>query len=83
VNSQAEFIPMVFSLNTLPNISFKNTILGFNEPDNVNQSNISVADALLNWSVLVNNSVRVGSPSTSGDPLLPGSWLTKFMNGTP
>ena len=83
VNPPAQFIPMVFSLNTLPNVTPKPTILGFNEPDNSSQSNMSVATAIANWPTLVNNSTLVGSPATAGNPLTTGSWLTQFMNWTP
>ena len=82
-NPVAQFTPMVFSLNTLPIVTPKTTILGFNEPDNTSQSNMSVATALANWPTLVNNSTRIGSPATAGNPLTTGSWLTQFMNGTP
>lgn len=83
VNPPAQFIPMVFSLNTLPSVTPRPTILGFNEPDNSSQSNMSVATAIANWSTLVNNSTLVGSPATAGNPLTSGSWLTQFMNWTP
>ena len=83
VNPPAQFIPMVFSLNTLPSVTPKPTILGFNEPDNSSQSNMSVATAIANWQTLVNNSTLVGSPATAGNPLTSGSWLTQFMNWTP
>ena len=56
INPPAQFIPMVFSLNTFPNVTSQPTILGFNEPDNSSQSNMSVATAIANWSTLVNNS---------------------------
>lgn len=79
----ATFTPMVFSLNTLPSVTPKQTILGFNEPDNASQSNMSVATAIANWPTLVNNSTRIGSPATAGNPLTTGSWLTQFMNATP
>ena len=83
VTTSKEFIPMVFSLNTLPQITQSNTILGFNEPDNSSQSNMTVPVAIANWSPLVNHSVRVGSPATAGNPLTSGSWLTQFMTYNP
>ena len=83
VSPPAQFIPMVFSLNTIPSVTPKQTILGFNEPDNTSQSNMSVATAIANWSTLVNNSTLVGSPATAGNPLTSGSWLTQFMNWNP
>jgi len=83
VITSKQFIPMVFSLNTLPRITSSQIILGFNEPDNASQSNITVANALSNWSPLVNNSVRLGSPGTAGNPLTTGSWLSQFMASNP
>lgn len=82
-NPVAQFLPMVYSLNTLPSISPKPTILGFNEPDNVSQSNISVSTAIANWPTLVSNSTLIGSPATAGNPLTANSWLQQFMNWTP
>jgi len=83
VRTTKTFIPMVFSLNTLSRITPNQTILGFNEPDNASQSNIAVSNALSNWSPLVNNSVRLGSPGTAGNPLTTGSWLSQFMASNP
>lgn len=83
INPVAQFIPMVFSLNTLPSITPQTTILGFNEPDNSSQSNMSVATAIANWPTLENNSTLLGSPATAGNPLTTNSWLQQFMNWTP
>jgi hypothetical protein len=59
-------------------------ILGFNEPDNTNQSNIPVADALKAWPILeaaiegqgMSAEILLVSPSCV-DPL--GPWMTTFM----
>lgn len=83
INPPAQFIPMAFSLNTLPRVTTQPIILGFNEPDNASQSNITVANALSNWSTLVSRSTRLGSPGTAGNPLTTGSWLTQFMTSSP
>lgn len=83
VTTTKEFVPMVFSLNTIPHITPSNTILGFNEPDNSSQSNMTVPTAIANWAPLVSNSVRVGSPGTAGNPLTSGSWQTQFMTYNP
>jgi hypothetical protein len=55
-------------------------VLGFNEPDNSSQSNISVATAVSLWpSVCANPSVRVGSPATQGNTT--GlTWIQNFMS---
>ena len=81
--STQEFIPMVFSLKNVNNVSTAKTIIGFNEPDNVNQSNITVADAISNWPIIVNKATRIGSPATAGDPLSTNSWLSSFMMQKP
>lgn len=80
VSSKAEFIPMVFSLNTISQISQAKIILGYNEPDNVNQSNIAVGDAVSNWPALVSRSQQTGSPAMAGNPSVDGSWLLAFMS---
>lgn len=77
------FIPMCFSLNTISKLYTTPVLLGFNEPDNVNQSDISVDTALANWNTLVSKSTRIGSPATAGNPLATGSWLTQFMSTKP
>lgn len=82
-NPVAQFIPMAFSLNTLSSLTPQPTLLGFNEPDNTSQSNMSVAAAIANWPTLVNNSTLLGSPATAGNPLTANSWLQQFMSWTP
>lgn len=82
-SSDQEFVPMVFSLRTLATITNCRVVMGFNEPDNVNQSNMSVADAISNWSTITNNAVSVGSPATAGNPLTANSWLSGFMSQRP
>ena len=83
VVSTKTFVPMCYSDNRVSSVYQTNTILGFNEPDNVNQSNMTVAQAISNWTTLVSKSTRVGSPSMAGNPLTTGSWLTSFMNYNP
>jgi len=77
------FVPICFSRNTIPRLTTTNTLLGFNEPDNANQSNMSVATAVSNWNSLTSKCTNIGSPATAGNPLTAGSWLTQFMNSTP
>jgi Glycosyl hydrolase catalytic core len=55
------------------------TVLGFNEPDNAAQSNMSVATAISLWPSFTGASVRVGSPATQGNPT--GiAWISSFMS---
>ena len=55
------------------------TVLGFNEPNKPDQSNLTVAQVLTMWPQLTANAaLRVGSPATSADA--PGqTWFTDFM----
>ena len=55
------------------------TILGFNEPDNSGQSNISVTTAISLWPSFDNPSIRLGSPATQGNST--GlTWIKNFMS---
>src|SRR5260370_289712 len=56
------------------------TVLGFNEPNKTDQSNLTVATAISLWPQLIANpAILVGSPATSADA--PGqAWFTDFMN---
>lgn len=60
-------------LTTLP--VFSSVLLGFNEPDNSNQANMTVDDAYNKWSTLVNKSGLIASPASAGNPAAAGSWL--------
>jgi len=53
------------------------TVLGFNEPNKSDQSNLTVAQVVELWPHLTTNpAVRVGSPATSADAT---GWFTEFM----
>ncbi len=54
-------------------------VLGFNEPDNTSQSNISVATAIGLWPAFAVPGIRVGSPATSANTN-GQSWFKDFMN---
>jgi hypothetical protein len=56
------------------------TVLGFNEPDNPTQSNISVANAIALWPSFDNPAIRVGSPGTAANANPGQAWFTGFMN---
>jgi len=86
------FIPMSWSQNTCTNKVIMNgfnttdstqCILGFNEPDNAQQSNMSVQQALALWPILVATGRRIGSPATAGNATTPGSWFDQFMSSIP
>jgi hypothetical protein len=55
------------------------TVLGFNEPDNSSQSNLSETTAISLWPSFTSNaSVRVGSPATQANTA-GQAWFTSFM----
>ncbi len=55
-----------------------NTVLGYNEPDNPSQANMSVATAISAWGDLLGTGLRVGSPATTDGG--PNSWLIPFVS---
>jgi hypothetical protein len=57
------------------------TLLGFNEPDVADQSNLTVEQALDLWPQLLGTGRRLGSPAPSKDAATPGGWLDRFMAG--
>ncbi len=83
-----DFVPMIWgywgdakslrkSANTAKEAGIKN-LLGFNEPDKKNQSNISVEKALRTWPLLEESGLRLGSP---GCVQPDGEWMREFMAG--
>ncbi len=54
-----------------------NHLLGYNEPDQVEQANISVGDAIWSWPDLLGTGLRVGSPAPSDGAL---NWLYTFTD---
>ncbi|MEO9572302.1 MAG: glycosyl hydrolase, partial [Polaribacter sp.] len=68
------------------NMSF-NHLLAFNEPDNVDQSNMTVAEALEAYPKLLASGLRLGAPgvenvqySTSSDSFHDDGWIKQFMD---
>lgn len=53
-----------------------NHISGFNEPDDANQSNLTVDQAYDNWSGMYSTGLRVGSPAPANPE---SSWITNFL----
>ena len=55
-------------------------VLGFNEPDNSGQANMTVAAAIALWPQLTSNkTLQIGSPATSANSA-GQTWFTSFMN---
>jgi putative glycosyl hydrolase/concanavalin A-like lectin/glucanase superfamily protein/putative Ig domain-containing protein len=83
----AEYVPMRHNLNwnAYANINAKQRsthALGFNEPDQANQADMTVDTAIANWPNLVRSGLRVGAPAVS-DSGVSGqglSWLYGFMD---
>ena len=50
-------------------------VLGYNEPDHVEQSNVTVEQALAQWPEMMKTGLRIGSPATTDF-----SWLYRFMD---
>jgi hypothetical protein len=88
-----EFIPMLWgnakrgeqtptvianAMNTLVTQGFT-TVLGFNEPDNTGQSNMTVATAISLWPSFNHPALRIGSPATSANAA-GQAWFNDFMS---
>jgi len=82
VNSNKSFIPMVFSGSRVSGLFYCDTLLGFNEPDNTNQSNMLVSTALNYWPSIVTNAYYLGGPAMAGNPVT-STWFTTFMKSNP
>jgi hypothetical protein len=83
-----EFVPMVWDESHANATEIgqavatgASALLGYNEPDVVQQANMTVDQALDLWPLLEGTGLRLGSPATAGDPSLAGSWLEHFMDG--
>jgi Glycosyl hydrolase catalytic core len=82
-----EFVPMIWSgANVASDVaaakeSGAGVLLGFNEPDNKDQANMSVAQALDLWPQLQETGMRLGSPAVSSDSYATTGWLEQFMQG--
>jgi hypothetical protein len=82
VATKIPFVPMVFSKRMVDAPLQAEFVLGFNEPDNSKQSNMSVEEALKHWPRVVEKAKRVGGPAMAGNPLS-GDWLPQFMLASP
>jgi RNA polymerase sigma factor (sigma-70 family) len=85
--SGVEFVPMIWGKPnvtdaTLAQAKSEGTeLLGFNEPDQGGQANMSVEDALAAWPELQATGMRLGSPAVSYGGDQAGGWLDRFMSG--
>ncbi|NBO38203.1 hypothetical protein EBU99_06440 [bacterium] len=82
LETDVEFIPMIFSIKSLQAKVSSTIVLGFNEPDNSKQSDIPVSKALEAWPSIVAKGQRIGGPAMAGNPVK-GDWLPAFMAANP
>ncbi|UVC07709.1 RNA polymerase subunit sigma-24 [Rhizobium sp. TH2] len=82
------FVPMIWGRDEIATANFERLasapsgyLLGFNEPDNAGQSNLSVGEALKLWPKLMDKNLELGSPAcTQTETLGDDSWLGRFMD---
>jgi len=87
--SNVGFVPMIWgsaSVTASALAQAKETtscgcVLGFNEPDNGGQSNMTSSQALALWPQLMNTGLELGSPAVAGGGANAGGWLDQFMTG--
>lgn len=83
INPNAEFAPMKWGLGgSMKSINERSDVthlLGYNEPNRPDQSNMSVAQALDEWPQLMKSGLRLGSPSVSDNSRLE-DWLYRFID---
>ena len=84
IKTNLHFVPMAFrvaSSDKLPQNA--DIVLGFNEPDNSKQSDLSVREALAAWPRLQQHAQTLGAPAMAGNPIRQDSWLQSFMAAAP
>lgn len=78
--SYVEYVPIKQNLgwpgwSDITNKQYVSHALGYNEPDHVEQSNVTVAQALAEWPNMLKTGLRVGSPAVTNN-----AWLYEFMD---
>lgn len=82
-----EFVPMIWGADAVKQSTLDQAraqgpvLLGFNEPDLKEQSNLPVATALDLWPQLQGTGQRLGSPAPAYGAATPGGWFDQFMAG--
>jgi len=83
----ASFVPMVWGAASVTDASLAQArahgpyLLGFNEPDMAQQSNMTVGQALDLWPRLMTAGKILGSPAVAYGADTAGGWLDRFMSG--
>jgi hypothetical protein len=81
------FVPMIWGPGSVTTANLQQVkreghyLLGFNEPDNAGQSNMTVSQALKLWPRLMATKMNLGSPAVATNAATPGGWLDRFMRG--
>ncbi len=84
---KVRFVPMIWGAANVTAATLRQVkreghyLLGFNEPDNSGQSNMTVSQALALWPQLMATRMKLGSPAVATDAATPGGWLDQFMHG--
>ncbi|MDH2427522.1 glycosyl hydrolase [Sphaerisporangium sp. TRM90804] len=82
-----QFVPMIWGAASVTEANLAQAkaagpyLLGFNEPDFAEQSNMSVDQALSLWPKLMNAGKVLGSPAVAWGGDRAGGWLDRFMTG--
>ena len=83
------FVPMIWGSGSVTSSTLTQAedstscgcLLGFNEPDNSGQSNMTPAQALALWPQLMATGLQLGSPAVASGGATQGGWLDQFMTG--
>jgi RNA polymerase sigma factor (sigma-70 family) len=82
-----EYVPMIWGAKSVTAATLAqakgqgSVLLGFNEPDMAQQSNMTPAQALDLWPQLQATGMRLGSPAVAYGGDTAGGWLDQFMTG--
>jgi Glycosyl hydrolase catalytic core len=82
-----QFVPMIWGAGSVTAGNLRQVrreghyLLGFNEPDNAGQSNMTVTQALALWPRLMATGMKLGSPAVAAGAATRGGWLDQFMRG--
>jgi hypothetical protein len=82
-----EFVPMIWGPGSVTDTQLNEakalgtTLLGFNEPDNPGQADMTVERALDLWPRLQATGMRLGAPAVAFGGDQAGGWLDRFMSG--
>ncbi len=85
--SSGSFVPMIWGASSVTDASLAQArsygpyLLGFNEPDMAQQSNMTVEQALELWPKLMAAGKILGSPAVAYGGDTAGGWLDRFMSG--